>query len=233
VDGTTATLDARGQILAAAGRLFAEKGIGASLREISRAAGQGNTRAAQYHFGDRLGLVLAVMAPRRAANEVRRHELLDEYEQAGVPDLRALAMALVVPLAANLDDPDGRRHLRISADYFLNTPRRDVIRRAKPDRSIVRWHRLLDELADESVRADPFQRFAPRISAICVAAGHPHVSRDRHPAPAIPPVDVGRPARAGRLWNDPPLTMYSRFSGRWSRRTSRVGSPRTTRRSAR
>src|SRR3546814_5693299 len=46
--------DARTRILDAAGALIAERGLeGVSLREITREAGQKNTTALQYHFGDR------------------------------------------------------------------------------------------------------------------------------------------------------------------------------------
>ncbi len=42
--------------------LFADRGIeGASLREIARVAGQANTSALQYHFGDRESLLDAVL----------------------------------------------------------------------------------------------------------------------------------------------------------------------------
>jgi AcrR family transcriptional regulator len=166
VEATKQTADTRGRILQAAEHFFAEEGIGASLREISRAAGQGNTRAAQYHFGDRHGLVLAVMAPYRAADEARRNALLDGYEASGETDVRRLAHAFVQPLAAHLDDPGGRRYLRIVSEYFISTPREDVQARHPPAESITRWHRLLDATTDQAVHKDAFQRFAPRISAI-------------------------------------------------------------------
>jgi AcrR family transcriptional regulator len=166
VEVTNDTGDTRRRILHAAERLFAEQGIGASLREISRAAGQGNTRAAQYHFGDRHGLVLAVMAPYRAADEARRNQLLDGYEEAAETDVRGLAHALVQPLAAHLHDPGGRRYLRIVSEYFTSTPRGEVEARHPPAESVMRWHRLLDATTDRAVRKDSFQRFAPRISAI-------------------------------------------------------------------
>jgi AcrR family transcriptional regulator len=162
--------ETREQILRAAERLFAEKGIGGvSLREINRAAGQSNTGAVQYYFGDRDGLVLAVIARHRHDDELRRHTLLDEYERVGVPDVRALASALVVPLAAKLDTPDGRRYLQISAEYYLHAAREKVLAHRIPDESTDRWHRLLDELVDDQVRDDPMQRITPRASAIRLA----------------------------------------------------------------
>ena len=86
----------RQAIISAAERLFADHGIdGVSLREINRSAGQSNTGAVQYHFGDRHGLVLALIAKHRRTTEPRRHALLDHYEDAGVDDVRMLATALV------------------------------------------------------------------------------------------------------------------------------------------
>jgi AcrR family transcriptional regulator len=168
VDATSTTLDTRTRILLAAERLFAEHGIdGASLREINRAAGQSNTGAVQYYFGDRKGLVRAVIARHRHDDEIRRNLLLDEYERAGEPGLRPLAAALVVPLAAKLDDPEGgRRYLQISAEYYLHEPTEEVMAHRIPDESTNRWHRLLDELADPDVTVDPLQRLAPRVSAV-------------------------------------------------------------------
>ena len=119
-----------------------------SLREINRAAGQSNTGAVQYHFGDRDGLVRALIDKHRRDTEPRRHALLDQYEEAGNDDLRALAAALVSPMSAKLADPDGGRHyLQVSAEFYSRPPRhgkRTPI--LGPDDSILRWHRLLDPL---------------------------------------------------------------------------------------
>jgi AcrR family transcriptional regulator len=167
---TQSGADTREQILRAAERLFAENGInGVSLREINREAGQSNTGAVQYYFGDRDGLVLAVIARHRHDDEIRRHLLLDGYERAGEPDLRALAAALVLPLAAKLDTPDGRRYLQISAEHYLHADREEILTRRIPDESTDRWHRLLDDLADDEVRNDPMRRFVPRVSATRLA----------------------------------------------------------------
>jgi AcrR family transcriptional regulator len=167
---TQSGAETREQILRAAERLFAEHGInGVSLREINREAGQSNTGAVQYYFGDRDGLVLAVIARHRHDDEIRRHVLLDEYERAAREDIRALAAALVLPLATKLETPDGRRYLQISAEYYLHADHEEVLTRRIPDESTDRWHRLLDDLVDDEVRADPVQRFTPRLSATRLA----------------------------------------------------------------
>jgi AcrR family transcriptional regulator len=171
VNDPTAPTDTRTLILRSAERLFAEHGIdGASLREINRAAGQSNTGAVQYYFGGREGLVLAVIARHRHDDEIRRHTLLDEYERAGVQDRRALAAALVIPLAAKLDDADGgRRYLQISAEYYLHASREEAFARRIPDESVTRWHHLLDELDGVNEKSDPLPRLAPRAAAIRLA----------------------------------------------------------------
>ncbi len=98
----------RARLVAAAERVFAERGIdAASLCEITRVAGQRNRSAAQYHFGDKAGLIHAILDKHTPAIERRRHAMLDEIEAAGEADLRSLAEALVVPVAEKLDDPDG------------------------------------------------------------------------------------------------------------------------------
>jgi AcrR family transcriptional regulator len=144
--------DTRDQIIRAAEQLFAAHGIdGVSLREINRAAGQSNTGAVQYHFGDRDGLVRALIDKHRRDSEPRRHALLDQYEESGAQDMRALAAALVSPLAAKLADPDGgREYLQISAEFY-SRPSRQGKRTPiiGPDDSITRWHELLNPLVPE------------------------------------------------------------------------------------
>ena len=80
--------------------MFAERGIEAvSLRDVSAAAGQRNHSAAQYHFGDRGGLVAAVYESRmRLVNEWRQ-SALDRLEEAGrLDDVAGLVAATVLPL---------------------------------------------------------------------------------------------------------------------------------------
>lgn len=161
--------------MAAAEVLFAERGItGVSLREINAAAGQRNSTALQYHFGDRDGLVRAVLAKHSPDVESRRHAVLDEYE-AGVvgrgPDrLRVLAGALVRPSAAKLSDPDGgRAYLRIMAQLV---PRSELAgpRAADPTTSVNRWRRLVGEVLPEVAVTRLHRRYtAIRITAVELA----------------------------------------------------------------
>jgi AcrR family transcriptional regulator len=87
---------ARTALVESAERLFAEQGIQAvSLRDVSKAAGQRNNSAAQYHFGDRSGLVAAVYENRMRLVDERRHALLHQLDGH---DVRGLVEATVVPL---------------------------------------------------------------------------------------------------------------------------------------
>jgi AcrR family transcriptional regulator len=92
-NGTT-----RDRLVAAAERLFAERGIDTvSLREINQASGARNSMAIQYHLSDRIGLIQAVLDKHLPTLEARRHSLLDPYEADSSDGLRALGGALVRP----------------------------------------------------------------------------------------------------------------------------------------
>ena len=76
-EGRRDQVDTRERLIRAAEKLFAERGVsGVSLREINREAGAKNAVAVQYHFGDRDGLLRAVLAKHWPDVEARRHALL-------------------------------------------------------------------------------------------------------------------------------------------------------------
>ncbi len=146
----------RERLVRAAATLFAERGLeGVSLREVLAEAEVGNSSAVQYHFGDRSGLVRAVLAKHHGSVEARRHALLDQYEADGERDLRTLAGALVRPLAAELDNPDGGAgYLQVMAE--LATAPRPVLSTASiqdPSDSTYRWRRLVaEQISPDAVR---------------------------------------------------------------------------------
>jgi AcrR family transcriptional regulator len=89
------TTGAPAQLVDAAERLFAERGIaGVSLREIGAAAGQRNNSAAQYHFGGKDGLVAAIFGRRMVPIDRRRRVMLAD----GDGSVRSYVEAIVVPL---------------------------------------------------------------------------------------------------------------------------------------
>ncbi|MBV1934701.1 MAG: TetR family transcriptional regulator [Parvibaculaceae bacterium] len=105
-------------LILAAERLFAESGLhGVSLRQINDAAGQRNTSAIQYHFGNRDALAKAVFVHRMQHINPRRDALLDEMSDAnGLTDLRGLIGAMAWPLAEELKPrPEGNYFLRFLA----------------------------------------------------------------------------------------------------------------------
>jgi AcrR family transcriptional regulator len=144
--------DTRDRLVAAAEELLAANGIQAvSLREIVRASGARNTGALQYHFGDRAGLVRAVLEKHHLDVDTRRHAMLDAYEAAGESDLHPLAHALVQPLAAKLADADGGgAYLQILAE-LMNRPRPvlDPATFDDPEDSMFRWRELVAPLLSE------------------------------------------------------------------------------------
>jgi AcrR family transcriptional regulator len=147
--------DVADALIRAAERLFAERGSDAvSLREITSEAGATNASAVQYHFSDRRGLVRAIVAKHEAEVEPRRHLLLDAYEQRSEPDVRALAAALVEPLAAELVCDGGPGYLQLVSDLY-NRPNPTFDPSTFEDRahSIHRWRAAaVAALTPEAVR---------------------------------------------------------------------------------
>jgi len=144
-------LATRARVVAAAERLFAERGIDAvSLVEVGRAAGQRNRSAVQYHFGDKQGLVHAILDKHTPGIEQRRHALLDEIEAAGRSELRPLVEALVLPVAGKLLDPDGgAAFLRLNAE-LIGHPRFPLL-----SLDAERVNRASDRLRRLTARATP------------------------------------------------------------------------------
>ena len=143
-------------LIRAAERLFAERGSDqVSLREITAEAGATNASAVQYHFGDRRGLIRAVLAKHDADVERRRHALLDAYEGVGTSDIRLLAHALVQPLADELGNDDGGHgYLQLLSDLW-NRPDPPYEPKAVDDPafSVHRWRALvMPMLTPEAIR---------------------------------------------------------------------------------
>jgi len=103
------------QLVLAAERLFAQHGLdGVSLRQIVAAGGLRNPAAVQYHFGDKAGLVRAVIEYRVKALNSRRQEMLDALVADGrSDDLRGLVEAIARPLLEV--DPRGSYYVEFLA----------------------------------------------------------------------------------------------------------------------
>jgi AcrR family transcriptional regulator len=145
--------DTRDKLLSAAEQLFAERGVDAvSLREITRVAGARNVIAVQYHFEDRAGVLRAILAKHLPDVDARRHALLDEIDAGGEPTARAMAGALVRPLAAKLADPaGGPAFLQVHAE-LLNRPARRVAAPDGESGSLQRWREAVVPVIDPLAR---------------------------------------------------------------------------------
>jgi AcrR family transcriptional regulator len=117
---TPRSVATRAKLLAVAERLFAERSIaGVSLNEISKAAGQRNSNVCQYHFGDKSGLVQAILDKHVPGIQSRREQLLADLQRSRRTTLRGLVQAFVRPIAEKLADPvGGREFIRINAQLI-------------------------------------------------------------------------------------------------------------------
>ena len=110
------------QIVLAAERLFAERGIdGVSLRQIGTAAGNGNNSAVQYHFGSKERLLRAVFEYRLPWLNDRGTFLIAERHP---DDLRSSVECAVRPLLEQ-SELDGSNYMSFVAMVY-QYGRRDV-----------------------------------------------------------------------------------------------------------
>lgn len=109
------------KIIRAAEVLMAERGIdNVTFAEITKAAGQRNNSAVPYYFGDRAGLIRAILAKHTAPIADRRQLMLDAMGPD--PTLHDLADALVTPIADEVIHADGgAAYVRIVA-HILGHP---------------------------------------------------------------------------------------------------------------
>jgi len=185
-DTRAPSVAARAALISAAEELFARHGIeGVSLRAITRGAGQRNTTALQYHFGDRDALVRALVDKHMAEVSLRREALLDLMEARGEPTLRDAAHAFVQPLVAKLADPDGGPQFLQVAAQLVNQANRQIdpeepVGALVYDRRGVqeRWARLVEPLMPAGSSGVPLHR---RFAAIRFA--YTELGRRAHDAP--------------------------------------------------
>lgn len=131
---------ARRALIEAAEELFAERGVDAvPAGDIAREAGQRNNSAVQYHFGDKQGLVQAVLDKHQDRIDVSRNELLDHLEARGDASLRDVVDVLVQPLASLLEKNEGRRFLQIQAQILATRDVSEAWARRRGSRRMIRW----------------------------------------------------------------------------------------------
>ena len=115
----------RQTILLTAMRLYAERGLqGVSLRTISALSGTRNSAAAQYHFGNRVGVIEAVIEFILAHLRPAFVAGIEQVEQQAEPTLRDVVRAVFSPYLSLSVRPDwGRDALRFMAHLHTdNTP---------------------------------------------------------------------------------------------------------------
>jgi AcrR family transcriptional regulator len=126
--------------------LFARRGVnGVAARQLHQAIGTRNASALHYHFGDKDGLVAAILDGHLRAIEARRAALVATLAADGREgDVRALVHALAAPMAHDLGAPLGRAHLRIVAQVShpsLAYARPFQVVNAPAGSAVVRWLR--------------------------------------------------------------------------------------------
>ncbi len=116
--------DRRQLLLRTAEELFARRGIDAvSLNEINKAAGQRNTSAMHYHFGNKDGLITTIIYEHYADIDRKVNAMLDSFEQAPLAErtARNLLRSLVLPFAQQLDSPRGVNYLMIVRQVLVKS----------------------------------------------------------------------------------------------------------------
>jgi AcrR family transcriptional regulator len=154
-----ATAETRENLLDAAERLFAERGIeGASIREITTSAGA-NLASINYHFGDKAGLLREVVLRRsRRIVEGRTQMLQLVVEAAGKhpPTVRGIVDAFLSPAVQMAKDNPNFARLIARAHYegwfhIIGKTFEQAFHKSM-DEFVNQLHRALPKLPTEELR---------------------------------------------------------------------------------
>ena len=130
----------------AAEQLLDEGGIdGTTGAKIITVAGNRNSAAVNYHFGNLDELIRAVLDRRAVELNARRHELFDALDDEGSTDPRVVFLAMTRPLTDLLERDEGRRYLRV-LNQASNHPRFALVARRELMTSDERGGALLAPL---------------------------------------------------------------------------------------
>jgi AcrR family transcriptional regulator len=156
------------RMIDAAERIVAEQGLSAmTVSAVQHAAGQANKSAVRYHFGDRDGLLRAVVDARMAPANQRRTSMLLALDDDC--SLRELVEAYVLPLAESVESrrPSywARFLLQAMADPAVNSI---AMASAQSDAFRAVQRRLLSRLdhVPEPLRA---HRLGAALGFVCAA----------------------------------------------------------------
>ncbi len=171
------------KIILAAEAHFARDGVeGASLRDISMAAGHKNKFAAQYHFKDRDGLILAIMRYRRPRADQLRARFLGDLgltiEESSDELLIKCILQSLVQLGADEERQSYGRFLYALLHYGKGQVLWTASGEAAPftHRLYAELRRRLSDLSDDAwqVRIRMFGRLC-----IDIAANHREIAPAR------------------------------------------------------
>ena len=113
------------KIILAAERLFGDQGIDAvSLRQINIEAGQKNSSATHYHFGNKKTLINAIYDYRMENVNRRRLRLLEGADLDG--NLQSLVEAMVYPIVDEIDGSEGGQHYVRFLAQMIGSPSVDL-----------------------------------------------------------------------------------------------------------
>jgi AcrR family transcriptional regulator len=142
--------DTKYNLILSALELFAENGVDAvSMRTINNAAGTRNASAVHYHFGNKLGIIEAIIAFIREALDTSRLDALVALEErvrnGERPSCREIMWAAFVPYYRLYNTPEyGQHALRFLARLQIDmSPEvRDILNN-EPQRIAHRFDALL------------------------------------------------------------------------------------------
>jgi|EndMetStandDraft_2_1072991.scaffolds.fasta_scaffold113778_1 AcrR family transcriptional regulator len=150
------TVDA---LLIAGERMFADRGADVPLREIAIAAGQRNNSAVQYHFGDRQGLIAAIVRRRLQSVEASGARLLVGVDRS---DTHALVEVLVASLVDTSVEQGSTHYFR-----FLEVMRTQV--KGWPAGEDTTWSMITNTLAEllpEGTRRERISRISSMATTL-------------------------------------------------------------------
>jgi AcrR family transcriptional regulator len=151
-------------LLITAEELFGRRGIDAvTLKEIGDASGQRNKVVTQYHFGDKDGLIAAIVQYRLPAMTRRQMALL---ELAVPGDVKGLARVMVLPLAEQVSS--GTWFVPFMARLYANRNSRD--RLIATNLPLMEGFAAVGRAVQNALPERPFRPFRPRFELCTVLA---------------------------------------------------------------
>lgn len=166
-------------ILVAAERLFAERGISAvPMRDIGLAAGQRNHTTVRYHFGERDGVVNAIMEYRGAQSEAARTGMVTDLMLAGSPTIRDVVSAFVRPLAIHIQ-PDNH-YLAFLSLYITSEGGYAGLAHVNAGASVVTLRALLGRLVPDIPAGLLDERWWLTLTSAVHALARYHSAQRKH-----------------------------------------------------